>query len=77
LGGLPLQAQWGLPQVLAAVEMLPGNNGVAISKMIVLAFCACILMYIYIRIGSCKRNLYPCATNFRAPCHWWIISSRA
>ena len=34
LGGFSLHAQWALPQVLEAVEMLPGNKGSVTSRII-------------------------------------------
>ena len=48
-----MQAQLGLPQVLAAVEMLPGRSGkLTFRSMNVFAFCTCVLMHIYIRIAD-------------------------
>jgi hypothetical protein len=40
LGGLALQAQLGLPQVLRAVERLPGSSGRVMWRVIFLAFFA-------------------------------------
>jgi len=45
MGGVALQAQWGLPQVLRAVERLPGKSGRVMWRVI---FFCCICPNVYI-----------------------------